>query len=231
MARASSSSASFRSTTNICSRSRTASRTRPASPSRSTFLSRVTRIGHPPSAGYAALHEGFIGVIGDTAEELNLRQDREGAERHQDLQGRRRLGRLHRQILGRRRRARPDDADRGALSSRWAAARQDLSGRHRRASRRRSSPARSAEATTYVFAGAKEVDTLDAYKANPGLKRFDLLIDWGWFYFITRPMFRLIDFLYKLLGNFGLAILCGDGDRQARLPAARQQELSSRSPR
>jgi len=68
-------------------------------------------------------------------------------------------------------------------------------------------PGKSAEATTYVFAGAKVVDVLDAYKQNPGLKRFDLLIDWGWFYFITRPMFRLIDFLYKLLGNFGLAIL------------------------
>jgi YidC/Oxa1 family membrane protein insertase len=68
-------------------------------------------------------------------------------------------------------------------------------------------PGASAETTTYVFAGAKEIDTLDAYKANPGLKRFDLLIDWGWFYFITRPMFRLIDFLYKLFGNFGVAIL------------------------
>ncbi len=68
-------------------------------------------------------------------------------------------------------------------------------------------PGKSTSAQVHVFAGAKEVDTLDAYKTNPGLKRFDLLIDWGWFYFITRPMFRAIDFLFKILGNFGLAVM------------------------
>ena len=39
------------------------------------------------------------------------------------------------------------------------------------------------------------------------LNRFDLLIDWGWFYFITKPMFQVIDFFYHLVGNFGVAIL------------------------
>jgi YidC/Oxa1 family membrane protein insertase len=68
-------------------------------------------------------------------------------------------------------------------------------------------PGATGEMTTYVFAGAKEVDTLDAYKANPGLKRFDLLIDWGWFYFITKPLFKLLDGIYRLIGNFGVAIL------------------------
>src|SRR3712207_8912568 len=38
-------------------------------------------------------------------------------------------------------------------------------------------------------------------------RSLELLIDWGWFYFITKPMFKLIDWLYRLLGNFGLAIL------------------------
>ena len=41
-----------------------------------------------------------------------------------------------------------------------------------------------------------------------GIKKFDLLIDWGWFYFITKPMFWLLDFIYKFVGNFGVAILC-----------------------
>ena len=40
-----------------------------------------------------------------------------------------------------------------------------------------------------------------------GIKKFDLLIDWGWFYFITKPMFRLLDLIYKFVGNFGVAIL------------------------
>ena len=39
------------------------------------------------------------------------------------------------------------------------------------------------------------------------IPRFDLLIDWGWFYFLTKPMFYALDYFFKLVGNFGLAIL------------------------
>ncbi|MBZ9849780.1 membrane protein insertase YidC [Mesorhizobium sp. CA14] len=65
----------------------------------------------------------------------------------------------------------------------------------------------SATVETEVFAGAKEVAKINAYAQDRHIKRFDLLIDWGWFYFITKPMFWLIDTLYKFFGNFGLAIL------------------------
>jgi YidC/Oxa1 family membrane protein insertase len=58
-----------------------------------------------------------------------------------------------------------------------------------------------------MFAGAKTVKQIEAYKATLGIKNFDLMVDWGWFYFITKPLFYLIDWLSKLLGNFGLAIL------------------------
>jgi YidC/Oxa1 family membrane protein insertase len=58
-----------------------------------------------------------------------------------------------------------------------------------------------------LFAGAKEVAVVDGYEHGLGIKRFDLLIDWGWFYFITKPLFKAIDYFYRLLGNFGLAIL------------------------
>jgi YidC/Oxa1 family membrane protein insertase len=61
--------------------------------------------------------------------------------------------------------------------------------------------------TQRLFAGAKEVATVDAYESDLGIKRFDLLIDWGWFYFITKPLFKVMDFIYHLLGNFGVAIL------------------------
>jgi YidC/Oxa1 family membrane protein insertase len=68
-------------------------------------------------------------------------------------------------------------------------------------------PGASAAQQTRVFAGALEVGTLDDYIAKLGIKKLDLLIDWGRLYFITKPMFYLIDFLYKFIGNFGLAIL------------------------
>jgi YidC/Oxa1 family membrane protein insertase len=58
-----------------------------------------------------------------------------------------------------------------------------------------------------LFAGAKEVQTIDFYDKALGLNRFELLIDWGWFYFITKPLFKLIDWFFHFTGNFGLAIL------------------------
>ena len=64
-----------------------------------------------------------------------------------------------------------------------------------------------ATVTNRVFAGAKVSQQIDAYEENLNIRQFDLLIDWGWFYFITRPMFWLIDSLFNLFGNFGLAIL------------------------
>jgi YidC/Oxa1 family membrane protein insertase len=60
---------------------------------------------------------------------------------------------------------------------------------------------------TLLFAGAKEVGKIQAYETDRQIRQFELLIDWGWFYFITKPMFYLIDWLFKALGNFGLAIL------------------------
>jgi YidC/Oxa1 family membrane protein insertase len=60
--------------------------------------------------------------------------------------------------------------------------------------------------STQLFAGAKEVNLLDAY-ARSGIPNFDRAIDFGWFYFLTKPIFLTLQFFYGLLGNFGLAIL------------------------
>ena len=68
-------------------------------------------------------------------------------------------------------------------------------------------PGATATTDTHLFAGAKEVHTVNAYNEQLKLNHFDLLIDWGWFYFITKPMFIVIDWLYRLVGNFGIAIL------------------------
>jgi len=59
----------------------------------------------------------------------------------------------------------------------------------------------------YVFAGAKELELLDTYSQDPGLQRFDLAIDFGWYYFLTKPFFLTLRWLHGLLGNFGLAII------------------------
>jgi YidC/Oxa1 family membrane protein insertase len=71
-------------------------------------------------------------------------------------------------------------------------------------------------ANARLFAGAKEASVvginfpiggLGGYNRQLSLNHFDLLIDWGWFYFITKPMFLALDFFYRLFGNFGISIL------------------------
>ena len=66
---------------------------------------------------------------------------------------------------------------------------------------------------------------LGGYNQELELNHFDLLIDWGWFYFITKPMFLAIDFFYHLIGNFGIAILIVTVLVKAPVLPARQQVL------
>ncbi len=58
-----------------------------------------------------------------------------------------------------------------------------------------------------IIIAAKEVDVIDGYAENSNIDKFDLAIDWGWFYFFTKNFFFAIDYFFKLTGNFGIAII------------------------
>src|SRR4051812_19839899 len=174
----------------------------------------VSRHGKPQTMGYYVLHEGLIGVLGDQGLQ-EFTYDKLAKEA--PLQGAGTRGKSWSGVVG---------GFVGITDKYWAAAaipdqKQPFTGsfteRDEGAAKiyqanvlgdaRTLAPGGAVEATQRLFAGAKEVAAVDQYERALDIKRFDLLIDWGWFYFITKPLFKVIDFLYRLIGNFGVAIL------------------------
>jgi YidC/Oxa1 family membrane protein insertase len=167
----------------------------------------VARQGLPKTANYAVLHEGFIGVIGSEVQELKydkIEKEDGAAKTVSGVGGW--LGFTDKYWA-----ATVIPEQTAAIDARFSA-RVDGDAKSYRAAFVNAAPltvapGTSAETLSRVFAGAKEVETLNRYLADPGIKKFNLLIDWGYLWFITQPMFQLLHFLYKLTGNFGIAIL------------------------
>ncbi len=167
---------------------------------------RITRVGEPPTSGYYILHEGLVGVIGDKG--LQEYKYKDIQKDHEVTWSDKTGGWL------------------GITDKYWAATlipeqtqpytahyigkesgttpvyQTDFT-----AAADSLAPGATVEQTTHLFAGAKQVSVLSAYSNSLHIEKFDLLIDWGWFFFITKPMFLLIDWLYRVFGNFGVAIL------------------------
>jgi YidC/Oxa1 family membrane protein insertase len=166
----------------------------------------VLRHGMPKVAGYSVLHEGFEGVIGDQEHAPNYASVDKDTGKVETYKG--------------------DGGWLGFTDKYWASAvipeqiapievRYSASGTVQPedyqadfvGAEKSISPGATFDTTTRVFAGAKEVSTIYSYESQFGIKKFNLMIDWGWFYFITQPMFWLIDTIYRYVGNFGVAIM------------------------
>jgi YidC/Oxa1 family membrane protein insertase len=175
----------------------------------------VSRHGKPVTLGYYVLHEGMIGVLGDEGlQELTYAN----LDKKEPISGGSTVGQIWNSVTG---------GFLGITDKYWAAAvipdqTQPFQGsftsqqgqtadRTYQATVAGASqtlqPGATTEVTQRLFAGAKEVATVDSYHETYGIKNFDLLIDWGWFYFITKPLFKVLDFFFHLFGNFGIAIL------------------------
>ena len=68
-------------------------------------------------------------------------------------------------------------------------------------------PGQEVETITRFFVGPKSIELLDSYSEEFSIPKFDLAIDFGWFYFLTKPLFYLMKFLYGIIGNYGVVIL------------------------
>jgi len=165
----------------------------------------ISRHGTPPTLGYYILFEGLIGVLGDKLQEVKYPDiEKEKVQDFKDVKN----GWL------------------GFTDKYWAAALVPESTARFDAKftagsigtlktyqtdylldARTVAPGGTTSATTRLFAGAKEVAVVNGYEKDLGLNRFKLLIDWGMFWFITQPMFAVIDYFFRLVGNFGVAIL------------------------
>lgn len=69
-------------------------------------------------------------------------------------------------------------------------------------------PGQSAESISYLYVGAKKLETIEAYKQDMNIPHFDLVLDFGMLYFLTKPLFYILEFFGKLTGNMGIAIIC-----------------------
>ncbi|MHB8885931.1 MAG: membrane protein insertase YidC, partial [Methylovirgula sp.] len=166
----------------------------------------VSRHGTPPTSGYSVLHEGMIGVIGDSGVQeptyTSIEKEPKATKQLNGTGGW--LGFTDKYwaavVI-------PDQHKSfdGTFSARGTATK--IYQADFLAAPLSIAPGKTGAVTSRVFAGAKQTGVLDQYEADLGIKKFDLLIDWGWFYFITKPMFRLLDIIYKFTGNFGVAIL------------------------
>lgn len=69
-------------------------------------------------------------------------------------------------------------------------------------------PGQSTTTASRLFVGAKETNLLEQYTNKGGVELFDRAIDWGWFRWFEKPIFYVLDWLFKVIGNFGVAIIC-----------------------
>ena len=165
----------------------------------------VAREGRPELSGYAVLHEGLVGVVGDSSvhEYTYDKIEKEGRPVSWKGEGGW-LGLTDKYWSGA-----VIPAQKGEFEGRFSAFGQGAKTYQADAlgAPLGVAPGASAANVTNIFAGAKETAVIDGYQASLGVKNFDLMIDWGWFYFITKPLFKLLDLIYKMVGNFGVAIL------------------------
>ncbi|ABS67166.1 60 kDa inner membrane insertion protein [Xanthobacter versatilis] len=165
----------------------------------------VSRHGIPHVAGFYILHEGLIGVLGDSGlqEITYAKMDKEKPHTFAATGGW--LGITDKYWAAT---VIPDQSVKvdAKFSTSTFAGTQTFQADYL-AAPLTVEPGATVAAKGQLFAGAKVVQVVDGYKTKYGIDRFDLLIDWGWFYFITKPLFLAIDWLYRLVGNFGVAIL------------------------
>lgn len=165
---------------------------------------RVTRINTPEISGFFILHEGPIGVLDGTLREVdydNLQDD--GTIDYDSVGGW--IGFTDKYWLTALV-PDPEAAVKAEFNYRLVNG-VDLYQADYLGVEFQIAPGATVSVVNRVFAGAKKFEVLDAYRKDLGIERFQMAIDFGWFFFLTQPLLRLLVLFGDVLGNFGLAIL------------------------
>ncbi|MDD9910123.1 MAG: membrane protein insertase YidC [Ahrensia sp.] len=169
-----------------------------------TPYGRIARYGTPETAGIFVLHEGLIGNVGEEGlDEFgydDVEEEPNGISR-----------------------PRTEAGWLGITDKYWATALvpgRPFTSKYRYVRNQRPfyqteylqdpvniAPGATQSISNRLFAGAKKVEIIDRYEAEGNIPHFDKIIDWGWLYFLTKPLFQLMEIIYKAVGNFGVAIL------------------------
>ncbi len=166
---------------------------------------RIKRFGTPSTLGFFILHEGLLGVFNETLEEVDYDDVQEEGQISETSTGGW-IGitdKYWMTVLV------PDQSRqfRGTFTGTASGDEDIYQADHVILDSQPIQPGETISASSYFFAGAKKVSLIDGYMETLGIARFDLSIDWGWLFFLTKPFFLALDFCGKLLGNFGVAIL------------------------
>jgi YidC/Oxa1 family membrane protein insertase len=167
---------------------------------------RISRIGRPKTDGIYVLHEGLIGYLGDQnlQEIVYTDMDKAKSKSFKDVAGGGWIG-MTDKYWGSAIVPEQGKTYSGAFAS--SATANPVYESAVVVNPITIAPGATVEATNRLFAGAKEVNVIDAYEKQFGIKRFDLMIDWGWFHFLTKPLFKIMDWINHSVGNFGVTIL------------------------
>jgi YidC/Oxa1 family membrane protein insertase len=166
---------------------------------------RILRFGQPETSGFFILHEGPYGVFNGTLHEYNYDDlEDDGNARHETTGGW--LGFTDKYWMVA---LAPDQEStfEAQFVHQLNNGQQDRYYSIYSEQPMTVAPGASIEQTSNLFAGAKEVNLITAYEEDLGITKFNLAIDWGWFWFLTKPIFSLLAWIHGLVGNFGVAIL------------------------
>ena len=164
----------------------------------------ISRKGTPDTLGFFILHEGAVGFVDNQLEEIDYDELRENQKFEKTVKGGW-FGFTDKYWLV----SFLPPQNRGADFRAFHVVDENKENMYQvdyLLSQESIKPGEEGETVTKFFVGPKSIDLLDSYSHEFSIPKFDLAIDFGWFYFLTKPLFYLMKFLYDLIGNYGVVI-------------------------